>query len=93
MPPNGGPATIDIPATVYPGMFKGEVQVTIKIGSEEINLMVSEDFVEVESELTTDGVPGTLIVDIVSKTEEGYLVHLPGEVHGVTNRVEYANTT
>jgi hypothetical protein len=94
MPANGGPAIIKIPATVYPGMFRGEVQVSIRIEDREINLMVSEDFVEFnESELSNEGVPGILIADIVSKTDEGYLVHLPGEAQGATNRVEWARST
>ena len=93
MPPNGGPAKIDIPATVYPGMFKGEVQVSVNIGDQEINIIVSEDDAKYDHSVLSDkGIPGILIADIVSKTDDGFLVHLPGEVQGATNRVELAQS-
>lgn len=87
MPSNGGAAIIRIPARVYPGMFKGEVQISISVNDREINLIVSEDFVEFDK-VSSEGAPGVLIADVVSKTDEGILVHLPGEVQGATNRVE-----
>lgn len=87
------PSTVRIPARIFPGMFRGELQVTVHVGGEEINLMVSEDFVEFDKDrLSAEGVDGVLIVDIVKSTPEGYLVHLPGEVQGATNRVEYSRT-
>ena len=94
MPTNGGPGIIKIPAKIYPGMFEGEVQVTVEIGGEEINLIVSVDFVDMpEENLTDDGVAGELHIEIVEKIPSGYLVHLPGEVQGASNRAEYAPAT
>lgn len=85
---------VEIPAKIYPGMFRGEVQATIHIGGQEINLIVPDDVVKFpEQELTAGGVDGVLIADIVRRTPDGYLVNLPGEVQGATNRVEYAATT
>lgn len=91
MPANGGPGIIEIPATIYPGMFEGEVQVTVNIGGEAINLIVSTDLVvPTTAELNDEGVQGQLKVEIVQRIEEGFLIHLPGEVQGASNRVEYA---
>jgi hypothetical protein len=82
---------LEIPARIYPGMFRGEVQATVRIGEQEINLIVPDDSVKYSSkDLTNDGVDGIIFADIVSATPDGYLVNLPGEVQGATNRIEYA---
>ena len=86
---NGLTGIIDLPATIYPGMFEGEVQVTVKINGDEINLIVSMDSVEITEEPSDKGLEGTLLAEIVNKTDKGYLIHLPGEVQGASNRIEY----
>ncbi len=87
MPSNGDPEVHEISATVYPGMFEGELQVSVKINDEEINLIVSTDFVTFTEPLSDEGVKGTLRAEVVEKTDEGILISLPGEVQGASNRV------
>ena len=89
MPANGGPAIIKIPARIYPGMFEREVQVTVKIDGEEINLIVPTDSVEMPEAASDEGTKGLLRVEIVQKTSDGFLVDLPGEVQGASSRIEY----
>jgi hypothetical protein len=89
MPTNGGPGIIKIPATIYPGMFDGEVQVTVQIGDESINLIVSTDSVDMEHPPSENGTKGQLRAEIVQKLEGGFLIDLPGEVQGVSNRLQY----
>lgn len=87
MAPNGS-GKYKILAEVYPGVFPGEYQVTLKIPSGgEINLNVSEDFVVVEQEPTENGVSGYLKVDILGQADDGFLVGLPGEPQGTPNRI------
>lgn len=87
---NGGPGIIKFSATIYPGMFEGEVQVTVKINNEEINLIVSTDSVEMSEAPTDDGVQGLLRAEIVERTKDGLLIDLPGEVQGVSSRIQFA---
>jgi len=90
MPTNGGPGIIRIPATIYPGMFEGEVHVTVEVNGEEINLIVSTDSVEMSESPSDQGVEGVLFAEIVDRTEDGFLIDLPGEVQGVSSRMKYA---
>jgi hypothetical protein len=90
MPTNGGPGIIKIPATIYPGMFEGEVQVTVQIAGESINLIVSTDSVEMEHAPSDSGTRGQLRAEIVQRIDDGFLIHLPGEVQGASNRMQYA---
>lgn len=83
---------VEIPARIYPGIFPGEVQATVVINNQDIHLIVSSESVRHEQEIVTKGIDGVLIAEIVSKTNDGYLINLPGEVQGATNRVEYAVT-
>ena len=85
----GTTGIIDIPATIYPGMFEGEFQVNVKINGDDINLIVSTDSVEISEEPTIAGLEGKLLAEVIKKTEEGFLIHLPGEVQGASNRMEY----
>lgn len=86
---NGGTGIIDLPATIYPGMFEGEYQVTVQINGDKINLIVSVDSVEINEKPSDEGLEGTLLAEVIKKTDEGYLIHLPGEVQGASNRIEY----
>ena len=90
MAANGGPGIIKFHATIYPGMFEGEVQVTVKIDDEEINLIVSTDSVEISEAPTDDGVQGLLRAEIVERNEDGLLIDLPGEVQGASSRIQRA---
>ena len=91
MPSNGeGPEIIEIPAVIYPGMFEGELQVSVKIEGEEINLMVSPDSVKLTTSPNDKGVEGTLLAQVVQRTADEVLIHLPGEVQGASNRIQYA---
>ena len=92
MPSNGeGPEIIEIPARIYPGMFEGEFQVSVEIQGEEINLMVSPDSVKFATPPNENGVEGTLLAEVVQRTPgDEVLIHLPGEVQGASNRIQYA---
>ena len=80
--------SVKIKAKVYPGVFDGEYQVTLHVSGKDININVSDDFVEVSSIPTPEGVDGFLKVDIVGKTEDDrFVIALPGEVQGAPNRV------
>jgi hypothetical protein len=89
MPSNGGPGIIRIPATIYPGMFEGEVQVTVEIAGKKINLIVSTDSVEMQDLPSETGGKGLLLAEIVQKVGDRLLIDLPGEVQGASNR-QYA---
>lgn len=84
--PNGA-HYVRIPATVYPGVFDGEYQVTIQAGKKELSLNVSVDFVDVTKDVKPDGTAGYLRVEIVDKEGSNFLVTLPGEVQGASSRV------
>ncbi len=89
MAPNGT-RSMKIAASVYPGMFKGEYQVTISAEGREVHLNVSEDFVQVSGQPSEKGLPGFLMVDIVGDAGGDYLVALPGEPQGTPSRVTLA---
>jgi hypothetical protein len=91
MSSNGGPGIVRIPATIYKGMFDREVQVTVKIDQERINLIVPIDSVEMSEPPNDEGVEGVLCAEIVEKTKDGLLIDLPGEVQGVSSRVTYTS--
>ena len=91
MASNGGPGIVKIPAVIYTGMFDREVQVTVEIGQEKINLMVPIDSVEMSEPPNDRGVKGLLCAEIVAKTKDGLLIDLPGEVQGVSSRVTYTS--
>jgi len=85
--PNGT-RSMKIEARIYPGVFEGEYQVTISAEGREVHLNVSGDFVQVDDAASEEGTPGFLMVDVVGPAEdEDYLVALPGEPQGATNRV------
>lgn len=80
--------SVKIDATVYPGVFDGEYQVTVNVAGKDININVSEEFVEVGLTPTPEGVQGFLKVNIVGKTDAGmFVLALPGEVQGAPSRV------
>jgi len=91
MSSNGGPGIVKIPAMIYRGMFDREVQVTVEIGREQINLIVSVDSVEISEPPNDQGIKGVLCAEIVEKTRDGLLIDLPGEVQGVSSRVTYTS--
>jgi hypothetical protein len=76
-----------MPATVYSGVFDREYQVTVKLEDREINLTVSDDFVEFTAPPTDEGVAGFLKVDIVARDGDKFVIALPGEVQGAVSRV------
>lgn len=80
--------TVKIKGTVYPGVFDGEYQVTLSVSGREININVSDDFVETSAPPTREGVEGFLKVNIVGKTQDDkFILALPGEVQGAPSRV------
>lgn len=85
-----GTQSVKIAADIYPGIFKGEFQVTIRAEGREVHLNVSVDFVEPTEPPTAKGVGGYLKVDIIEKEGDQFLVALPGEVQGAPNRVKLA---
>ena len=76
-----------IEATVYPGMFEWERQVTINAKGQEVHLFASEEFVQTSGQPPREGRPGFLMVDIVGTVGDDYLVALPGEPQNATSRV------
>ena len=87
MAPNGT-KNVKIEADIYPGVFEGEFQVTIRAEGREVHLNVSRDFVQVEGKPSEQGTAGFLMVDIVGDSDDGhYVVALPGEPQGATSRV------
>jgi hypothetical protein len=78
---------VRIPATIYPGVFPREYQVSITFAKRELHLNVSEDFVTADGEVTEAGAPGTLAVEIVDTVGEELMIRLPGEVLGAPSRV------
>jgi hypothetical protein len=78
-----------LPATVYPGVFPGEYQVTIQVAEDrEININVGRAFVEIEEEPSEEGINGFLKVQILRAENGTFLVALPGEVQGESSRVQ-----
>lgn len=77
-----------LPARIYPGVFPGEYQVTIRTAGKEIDINVGKAFVEFTTEPTEEGTDGFLKVQIIKAENGTYLVALPGEVQGESSRVE-----
>jgi hypothetical protein len=78
---------LEIPATVYPGMFDREFQVAVNIRGREIIVIVSGDDVTLdEARPSETGSKGRLRVFLVTADERGFLLDLPGEPLGATRR-------
>jgi hypothetical protein len=78
---------LEIPATVYPGMFEREFQVAIKIRGREIIVIVSgDDVIFAEARPSETGSKGRLRVFLVDADERGFLIDLPGEPLGISRR-------
>jgi hypothetical protein len=87
--PNGELNTelLEIPATVYPGMFDRELQATIIFRGREITIIVSHDDVVLERmPPPEDGLVGLLKVHLVDADDRGLLIDLPGEPLGASRR-------
>lgn len=81
-------ASVKIKATIYPGVFDSEYQVTVNVTGRDINIHVSGDFVEVGASPTPEGIEGFLKVYIVEKTDDGkFVIALPGEVQSAPSRI------
>jgi hypothetical protein len=78
---------VQVPVTVYPGVFPKEYQVTLTVGGREISANVSEQFVRLEGDVDKNGVQGYLTVTIVDRTGDQVMISLPGEVLGAPSRV------
>jgi len=78
---------LEIPATVYPGMFDREFQAAVKIGGREIIVIVSgDDLILAEVAPSETGSKGKLRVFLVTADDRGFLLDLPGEALGTTRR-------
>lgn len=78
---------LEIPATVYPGMFDREFQVSVKIGGQEITVIVSGDHVIWAGAAPSEaGSKGKLKVFLVTADKDRFLFDLPGEPLGAARR-------
>jgi len=78
---------LEIPATVYPGMFDREFQVAVRIRGREIIVIVSgDDVILAEAGPSEAGSKGKLRVFLVTADKKGFLFDLPGEPLGTTRR-------
>ena len=78
---------LEIPATVYPGMFDREFQAAVKIRGREIIVIVSgDDVIFAEARPSETGSKGRLRVFLVTADDKGFLLDLPGEPLGTTRR-------
>ena len=78
---------IVIPVTVYPGVFDREFQVAFEAEGKDVVITVSDDFVVFSTPPTDQGVDGYLKVDIVDRTDDKFILALPGEVQGASSRI------
>lgn len=88
--PNGELSTesLEIPATVFPGMFEREFQATIIYRGRPITVIVSPDDVVLEGAIPSDaGSAGRLRVYLVDADDKGLLIDLPGEPLGWSRRL------
>ena len=78
---------LEIPATVYPGMFDREFQVAVKIrGRQIIVIASSNDVIFAEARPSETGSKGRLRVFLVDADDRGFLFDLPGEPLGISRR-------
>ena len=87
--PNGELNTklLEIPATVYPGMFDRELQATINFLGRKITTIVSHDDVVLDKIPPPEtGLVGMLKVYLVDTDDKGLLIDLPGEPLGAMRR-------
>jgi hypothetical protein len=83
---------LEIPATVYPGMFDREFQVAVNIRGREIIVIVSgDDVIFAEARPSETGSKGRLRVFLVDADDRGFLFDLPGEPLGISRRFRISN--
>lgn len=77
---------LEVPATVYPGMFERELQATLKIQGQEVTVLVSPSDVIVERVPSDAGIRGKLKIFLVGADERSIVIDLPGEPLGTYRR-------
>ena len=78
---------LEIPATVYPGMFDREFQAAVNIHGREIVVIVSgDDVILAEARPSETGSKGKLRVFVVIADDKSVLFDLPGEPLGFSRR-------
>lgn len=78
---------VEVPVTVYPGVFPAEYQVTLNLSGHDISANVSAKFVRLEGEVNERGAKGYLTVRILDRRDKEVIVGVPGEVFGAPSQV------
>ncbi len=79
---------VEIPCTVFEGMFPGEVQVEIKpLDQAPIYVFASSSSTSTDVPVTRDGVSGVMSARMIGEAGNKVIVDLPGEARPIGPRV------